>query len=115
MGSVDKGTIPHKRGRSGRMTVKRKREAVIRLLRGEDLETVSRDLGVTAAKLTSWREAFLTGGETALKARPGDERDERIRRLEASLGRMSMERELLAEKIRRMEGGQPSGRKRPRR
>jgi len=115
MGSVDKGTGPPRRGRSGRMTVKRKREAVIRLLRGEDLETVSRDLGVTAGKLTSWREAFLAGGETALKARPGDERDERIRRLEASLGRMSMERELLTEKIRRMEGGQPSGRKRPRR
>lgn len=115
MGSVDKGAVPPRRGRSGRMTVKRKREAVIRLLRGEDLETVSRDLGVTAAKLTHWREAFLTGGETALKARPGDERDERIRRLEASLGRMSMERELLAEKIRRLEGGQPSGRKRPRR
>jgi len=115
MGSVDKGTAPPRRGRCGRMTVKRKREAVIRLLRGEDLETVSRDLGVTAAKLTNWREAFLTGGETALRARPGDERDERIRRLEASLGRMSMERELLAEKIRRLEGGQPSGRKRPRR
>ena len=115
MEGVDKGKAPLKQGRGGRMTVKRKREAVIRLLRGEDLETVSRVLGVTAAKLTSWREAFLSGGETALKARPGDERDERIRRLEASLGRMSMERELLAEKIRRMEVGQPSGRRRPRR
>ena len=97
------------------MAVKRKREAVTRLLRGEDLETGSRGLGVTAAKLTSGREAFLTGGETALKARPGDERNERIRRLEATLGRMSLERELLAEKIRRMEAGQPSGRRRPRR
>ena len=115
MERVDKGMGPLKRGWGGRMTVKRKREAVIRLLRGEDLEIVSRDLGVTAAKLTSWREAFLTGGETALKARPGDERDERIKRLEATLGRMSMERELLAEKVRRMEGGQPSGRRRPRR
>jgi len=115
MEGVDKGMAPPRGGRWGRMTVKRKREAVIRLLRGEDLETVSRDLGVTAAKLTVWREAFLSGGETALKTRPGDARDERIRRLEATLGRMSMERELLAEKIRRMEGGQPSGRRRPRR
>ena len=115
MESVDKGSAPLNRGRGSRMTVKRKREAVIRLLRGEDLETVSRDLGVTAAMLTSWREAFMTGGETALKARPGDERDERIKRLEATLGRMSMERELLAEKIRRMEGGRSLGRRRPRR
>ena len=115
MGSVDKGTVPPMRGRCGRMTVKRKREAVIRLLRGEDLEMVSRDMGVTAATLTNWREAFMTGGETALKARPGDDRDERIKRLEATLGRMTMERELLDEKIKRMEGSQPSGRKRPRR
>ena len=115
MGRVDKGSALPRRGRGGRMTVKRKREAVIRLLRGEDLETVSRDLGVTAATLTNWREAFMTGGGTALKARPGDERDERIKRLEAALGRMAMERELLDEKIRRLEGGQPLGRRRPRR
>ena len=39
-------------GRGGRMSRRRKRDAVLRLLRGEDLETVSRALGVTAA---TWR------------------------------------------------------------
>jgi transposase len=34
---------------------------VLRLLRGEDLETVSRGLGVTAATQSGWREAFLAG------------------------------------------------------
>jgi hypothetical protein len=29
---------------------------VLRLLRGEDLETLSRELGVTAATLSGWRE-----------------------------------------------------------
>ena len=43
-------------GRGGRMSRQRKRDAVLRLLRGEDLETVSRALGVTAATLTAWRE-----------------------------------------------------------
>jgi hypothetical protein len=42
---------------------------VLRLLRGEDLETVSRSLGVTAATLTTWRDAFLAAGEAALTAR----------------------------------------------
>ena len=42
-----------------RMSAGRKREAVLRLLRGEDLELVSRELGVTAAELSGWREAFL--------------------------------------------------------
>ena len=36
-------------GRGGRMSRQRKTAAVLRLLRGEDLETVSRELGVTAA------------------------------------------------------------------
>lgn len=115
MGDGVRGSAPLTRGRGGRMTVKRKREAVIRLLRGEDLEMVSRDLEVTAATLTNWLEAFMTGGDTALKARPGDDRDERIKRLEATVGRMAMERELLDEKIRQMEGGQPLGRRWPRR
>ncbi len=115
MGDGVKGSAPLKRGRGGRMTVKRKREAAVRLLRGEDLEMVSREMGVTAARLTNWREAFMTGGETALKARPGDDRDERVKRLEATVGRMTMEREFLAEKIRRLEGGRSLGRRRPRR
>src|SRR5437868_6021875 len=46
-------------GRGGRMSRQRKRDAVLRLLRGEALETVSRSLGVTAATLTTWRDSFL--------------------------------------------------------
>ncbi|HEX8101850.1 MAG TPA: IS3 family transposase, partial [Solirubrobacteraceae bacterium] len=43
-------------GRGGRMSRQRKRDAVLRLLRGEDLEMASRSLGVTAAALTAWRD-----------------------------------------------------------
>ena len=57
-------------GRGGRMSRQRKTAAVIGLLRGEDLETVSRALGVTAATLTGWRDAFLTAGEAALATLP---------------------------------------------
>jgi hypothetical protein len=39
------------------MSRQRKTAAVLRLLR--DRETVSRGLGVTAATLTGWRDAFL--------------------------------------------------------
>ena len=42
-------------GRGGRMSRQRKRDAVLRLLRGEDLDLVSRGLGVTAATLSGWR------------------------------------------------------------
>ena len=52
-----------------------KRDAVLRLLRGEDPELVSRDLGVTAANLTGWRDDFLAAGEAALAAKPTDGKD----------------------------------------
>ena len=65
-----------------RMSARRKQEAVLRLLRGEDLELVSRALGVTAAELGSWRDQFLAGGEASLKSRPADVRDAEIGRLQ---------------------------------
>src|SRR3954452_3152605 len=66
-------------GRGGRMSRQRKTAAVLRLLRGEDLETVSRSLGVTAATLAGWQDAFLAGGEAALttRAATGEEPGER--------------------------------------
>jgi transposase len=51
------------------MSRQRKTATVLRLLRGEDLETVSRELGVTAATLTGWLGAFLAAGEAALTTR----------------------------------------------
>jgi transposase len=90
-------------GRGGRMSRRRKRDAVLRLLRGEDLETVSRSLGVTAATLSGWREAFLTAGEASLSARPTDGEALESGRLKARLGEMLLERELLEAKIAQLE------------
>ena len=95
-------------GRGGRMSRRRKRDAVLRLLRGEDLETVSRSLGVTAATLSGWRDAFLAAGEAALATRPegGGEALE-SGRLKARLGEMLLERELLEAKIVALEARDP--------
>jgi transposase-like protein len=51
------------------MSRQRKTAAVRQLLRNEDLETVSRGLGVTAATLSSWRDAFLPADEASLTTR----------------------------------------------
>ena len=93
----------------------RKREAVLRLLRGEDLELVSRELGVTAAELSGWRDQFLAGGEASLKSRPADARDAEIGRLQAKVGELTMAAELLEAKIERLETHRPLARRRPRR
>jgi transposase-like protein len=96
------------------MSRQRKTAAVLRLLRGEDLETVSRSLGVTAATLTTWRDAFLAAGEAALASRPGDGEELESQRLKAKLGEVMIERELLHEKIAALEASRPLARRRPR-
>ena len=100
-------------GRGGRMPRQRKTAAVLRLLRGEDLETVSRSLGVTTATLTAWRDAFLAAGEAALASRPGDGEELESQRLKTKLGEVMIERELLHEKIAALEAGRPLARRRP--
>jgi hypothetical protein len=89
------------------MSAGRKQAAVVRLLKGEDLELVSRELGVTAAELSTWREAFLAGGASSLKTRPSDDRDEEIARLRAKVGELTIANELLEAKIDRLEAGNP--------
>src|SRR4028119_417795 len=101
-------------GRGGRMSRQRKATAVVRLLRGEDLETVSRALGVTAATLTAWRDAFLAAGEASLATRPRDGEELESERLKARLGEMLLREEPLEAKIAALEGGRPLARRRPR-
>jgi transposase len=98
-----------------RMSARRKQEAVLRLLRGEDLELLSREFGVTAAELSGWRDQFLASGEASLKSRPADARDAEIGRLKEKVGELTMANELLAAKIERLETGRPLAHQRSRR
>jgi transposase-like protein len=94
------------------MSRQRKTAAVLRLLRGEDLETISRELGVTAATLTGWHDAFLAGGEAALTTRVVTGEELESDRLKAKLGAALIERDLLNEKIAILESGRPFARRR---
>lgn len=91
----------------GRFSAKRKADAVMRLLRGEDLDTLSRELGVLASTLSGWRDRFLSAGQSGLKVRPADGRDEEIRRLQAKVGELTMDNELLLDRCRRQEERRP--------
>jgi hypothetical protein len=110
-GSADGSTPGHRRRRSAR----REQDAVVRLLRGEDLELLSRELAVTAAELSGWRDAFLAGGGASLKSRPADARDAGIGRLKEKVGDLTMANELLGAKIERLETARPLARRRSRR
>ena len=94
------------------MSRQRKTAAVLRLLRGEDLETVSRSLGVTAATLSGWRDAFLAAGEAVLTSKPVTGEELQSERLKAKLGATLIERDLLQEKIAILEANRPLARRR---
>ena len=118
MGKPDQGSAAVEEARratggaAGRGPVGRKRAVVLRLLRGEDLESVSRELGITAARASQWRDQFLAAGQAGLKSRAPEARDEANRRLQAKLGELLMENELLYAKVDQLEADVPLARRR---
>lgn len=48
------------------------------VLRGDDLDLVSREAGITAAMVSAWREQFVASGQVGLKSRASDGRDASI-------------------------------------
>lgn len=102
-----------------RWSARRKSEIVLRLLKGESIDILSRETQQTAAKLTEWRDAFLAGAESGLKGRPEqDEHEthrEEKRRLQAKIGELAMENELLYERCHKLEAGLPPGQRRSKR
>jgi hypothetical protein len=101
------GAPDERRDGRGRWSAKRKMAAILRLLRGEDMESLSRELGVTAARLSGWREQSLVGMEANLKARESDVENEETQRLKSMVADLSMSNELLREKIHHLEAGRP--------
>ncbi len=101
-------------GERGRWSSRRKAEVVLRVLRGEGLDALSRELKVTAGAIARWRDEFLAGGQAAVKSRPADARDAELARLRAKVGELTMENALLRERARRAEAEHPFGRRRSR-
>ena len=97
----------HRPQENGRFSAKRKSEAVLRLLRGEDLDLLSREYKVTAAKLSQWREVFLAGGQTSLQKDRDEAQGEQVEKLQAKVGELTMANDLLEHKIERLEQGLP--------
>ena len=109
MRTHDQGSAAAARDRKGRCSARRKRATVLRLLRGEDLESVSRELGITAARASQWRDQFLTAGQAGLKSRAPDARDEEHQRLHATVGELLMETERLYATVDHLGGRRPFG------
>ncbi len=91
----------------GRFSSRKKMEVVLRVLRGNDLDLVSREAGITAAQVSKWRDQFVVGGQAGLKSRATDGRDDELARLKALVGDLTMRLELSREAVQRLRGGVP--------
>lgn len=96
-------------GPKQRWSSRRKREVVLRLLRGEPLDALSRELGVEVYRLEQWREKALLGIDEALKDRTGDPLQAELDAAMRHIGELSMENELMR---REREMHRPLARKR---
>ena len=113
--NADAGAPSGGAGPERRLSARRKLAVVTRLLRGEPLETVARELNVTVARLSEWRDRALVGAEAAMKEGERDGRDEELLRLKAKLGEITMANERLKQKISALEGSRPLAHRRSRR
>ena len=78
-----------------RWSAKAKTEVVLRLLRGEAVEAVSREVQVPAHELEAWRRTFLETGGEGLKKRHGEGEARLLKQAQAKVGELAMKLELV--------------------
>ena len=108
----DEGTADFRS--NNRWSANKKLDVVLRLLRGEKLEELSREVGVEAHRLAAWRDEFLDAGKEGLKGRRATTaEDRRLRDAERKIGELTMENEIW-QKVAEKRGLQMPPQKRPR-
>ncbi len=90
-----------------RFSARRKVEIVLRVLKGESLDELSRELAVPASRLSEWRDEFLRAGEVSMKTREPNAQDEEIKKLKETIGGMAVQVEILREGVRKWKAGAP--------
>lgn len=95
-----------------RWSMARKREVALRMLRGESMDALSRELGVELYRLEQWRDRALAGIDASLRERGNDPIEAELDQAKKRIGELSMENELLRVKADRLH---PLAPRRPRR
>jgi transposase-like protein len=92
---------PNEQGKDSRSPPRwsagKKTDAVLRLLRGEPLEELSRELKVEAHRLAAWRDDFLQAGKHGLKGQQVVQSpdDRALKQAERKIGQLTLENEVL--------------------
>jgi len=77
-----------------------KKEVVLRLLRGEPVDAVSREVAVPIFKLEQWRDRALDGIDVGLKERENDPLVQQLDDAKRRIGELVMEVEILQKERR---------------
>lgn len=77
------------------ITANKKKEIVLKALRGEDIELLSREYQVTISDISIWRDIFISSGSNGFKRQP---QAIKLREAERIIGRLQMELELVKKK-----------------
>ena len=78
-----------------RWSAGRKKELVLRLLRGEPVDAISREVSVPIYKLEKWRDRALAGIDAGLKERENDPVERQLDEANRRIGELVMEVEIL--------------------
>ena len=93
-------------------SIQRKSELVLRLLRGEALDAVSRERQVPAHELESWKRIFLEQGTRGLKTR-SDPEERELTLARAKIGELLMRLELAEHLLRKSRADRVGALRRP--
>jgi transposase len=78
-----------------RWSAGRKKAIVLRLLRGEPVDAISREVSVPIYKLEGWRDRALAGIDAGLKERENDPLEQQLDEAKRRIGELVMEVEIL--------------------
>ena len=95
MGNGGTAVVSAKRPHESRWSARKKADAVVRLLRGESVDELSRELRVEAHRLQAWRDEFVASGLEGLKGKPLAPEDRRLKEAERKIGELTMDNEVL--------------------
>lgn len=83
-----------------RWSAGRKKAVVLRLLRGEPVDALSREVAVPIYKPEQWRDRALTGIDAGLKERENDPLEKALDEAKRRIGELVMEVEILQKERR---------------
>ncbi len=106
------GSAPSAAAEIKRWSAWQKRQVVLRLLRGEPVDALSREWAVPIVRLEEWRDRALAGMDVGLEERENDPLEKQLDEANRRIGELVMEVEILRKEreVRRPLAGRRSSR-----